>query len=96
MPAPQRGKRRKEESSSISLSLKLSFLVLNLAKKFNKEPEMPLKDTERLKLNQVLSGTQEVVVQLNLVRKFTMWGLSSIFDLIYSCVLSLSLQGQPM
>lgn len=27
------------------------------------------------------------MVQLNLARKFTVWGLFSIFDLIYSCVI---------
>jgi len=59
------------KSSLISLSLGLPFLAINFAKNLCKESERPLKDTERLKLNRVPSGSQEVVVRLNLARKFT-------------------------
>lgn len=38
----------------------------------------------------------EGAVQRSLGGKFTVWGLFSIFDLIYSGVLSLTPQGQPM
>ena len=67
--------RRKESMrkfSLIGLSLVLPFLAINLAKNLCKESERPLKDTERLKLNHGPSSSQEVVVQLNLARKFTM------------------------
>lgn len=82
--------------SLTSLSLGLLFLAIKLAKNLHKESQRTSKDTERLKLNRAPSGSQETVVQLNLARKFTVWGLLSIFYLIYSCVLSLTPQGQPM
>lgn len=59
------------KSSLIGLSLGLPFLAINLAKNLCKESERPLKDRERLKLIRAPSGSQEVVVQLNLARKFT-------------------------
>lgn len=84
------------KSSLTGLSLGLPFLAINLAKNLCKESEEPLKDTERMKLIHAPGSSQEVMVQLNLARKFTVWGLFSIFDLIYSCILSLTPQGQPM
>lgn len=42
-----------------------------LTKNLCKESERPLKDRERLKLIRAPGGSQEVVVQLNLARKFT-------------------------
>lgn len=75
------------KSCFISLTPGLPFLAINFAKSLCKESERLLKDTERLKRNHVPSGSQEVMVQLNLARKFTVWGLFSIFDLIYSCVI---------
>lgn len=66
-------------------SLGWPFLAIKLAKKF---AWRSWKATERLELQRGFAGS--------LGGKFSVWGLFSIFDLIYSGALSLTPQGQPM
>lgn len=85
------------KSSLVALSLKLPFLAIKHAKNLCKESERPLKghrEVETYPRAKQLSGSRGLVKPCQDVSR--MGAFFTIFDLIYSGVLSLSSQGQPM
>lgn len=63
---------------------------------YKSHPKICLKKLKGRRAPPGTEGLRAAPVQWNLCGKFTVWGLFSIFDLIYSAVLSLTPQGQPM